>query len=47
MSIEQKKDISEILSFVQDHRKKQEEDLLKIWINFRKEQSKKTESYAK
>ena len=47
MSIEQKKDISEILSFVKDHRKKQEEDLLLSWINFSKEQSQKTESYAK
>ena len=47
MSIEQKKEISEILSFVQNHRKKQEDDLLNSWINFSKIQMQKSANYAK
>ena len=47
MNIQQKKDMYEILSFVKNHRKKQEEDLLNSWINFSKEKTQKTVSFVK
>ena len=46
MTIEQQKDVKEILSFVQDHRKKQTDDILNLWIQSNQKQTQER-SYAK
>ena len=47
MSIQQQKDVKEILSFVQNHRKKQADDIMNLWIQSGRKQSAKPASYAK
>ena len=47
MSIQQQKDVKEILSFVQNHRKKQADDIMNLWIQSGRKQSGKPASYAK
>ena len=46
MTIEQQKDVKEILSFVQDHRKKQTDDILNLWIQSNQKQTQE-QTYAK
>ena len=46
MTIEQQKDVKEILSFVQDHRKKQTDDILNLWIQSYQKQTQE-QTYAK
>ena len=47
MSFQQQKDVREILSFVQNHRKKQTDDIMNLWIQSGRKQSAKPASYAK
>ena len=46
MTTQQQKDAREILSFVQNHRKKQTDDLLNMWIQSSQKQFRKR-SYAR
>ena len=46
MTIKQVSDVREILTFVQDHRKKQTDDILNLWIQSNQKQTQK-QSYAK
>ena len=47
MSIQQQKNVKEILSFVQNQRKKQDEDLLDLFIDMCRKESQKIESFVK
>ena len=47
MIIKQLKDVREILSFVQNHRKKQTDDIMNLLIQSARKQSGKPASYAK
>ena len=46
MTMKQQKDVREILSFVEDNRKKQTDDILNLWIQSAQKQTHK-QSYAK
>ena len=46
MTMKQQGDVREILSFVQDHRNKQTDDILNLWIQSAQKQTQKR-SYAK
>ena len=46
MTMKQQSDVREILSFVQDHRNKQTDDILNLWIQSAQKQTKKR-SYTK
>ena len=46
MEAEQKKEIAEILSFVDNRRKKQTNDLLNLWINHSSKYPQKTASFS-
>ena len=46
MTTQQQKDVREILSFVEDNRKKQTDDILNLWIQSAQKQTQK-QSYAK